>query len=121
MLPASIAYVVPYFISFPSSFYQGFAVEHANFSQIPTIPSSEWRSNATSAEANEWDFWVDPFTACVFFATFGVTRKARESYARWMWKTLGFLGIKRDIKNKYSMQTGMKFATVHGSNDGTTA
>lgn len=104
MLPVSIAFIIPYCIASPNSFYQGWGGEASvNSSRIPTVLSSDWRSNTLMTETYEWDLWINPFTACVFFATFGLTRKARETYQEWLWNLLVPCGIRRRIKSQDKM------------------
>lgn len=63
------------------SFYQGWTFMHSNW-EPELFPKSMWSSIKWNVFSLDWDKWVNPFWALVFFSLFGLTTDARKGYRR---------------------------------------
>lgn len=80
-LPLSTLVIVLNFVeSRPSlDFYQGWTSIHSNWKPV-LVPKSIWSMNKLTVGSLYWGEWINPFTAVIFFALFGMTQEARKRY-----------------------------------------
>lgn len=81
-LPINVTSDVIFIISQDSlQFYQGWTAIHSDWKPI-LFPKSLWSAEKWNSFTVHWDEWINPFTALMFFALFGLTPEARKGYRR---------------------------------------
>ncbi|KAI3609865.1 pheromone receptor STE3_Mr4.1 [Moniliophthora roreri] len=66
---------------------------HFNFGRVGLVPALFWRNNSQLSISIEFNRWLGPFCAFLFFALFGFASEAKKNYRLafwWIAKKLGF-------------------------------
>lgn len=66
------------------TFYPGWTSIHSNW-EPGLLPKSKWSISKLGVFEINWDEWVNPFYAMVFFGLFGLTADARKGYRRFFY------------------------------------
>lgn len=53
---------------------------HSNFSIVPLVPATVWRTDPETLHAQEMARWIVVFCAFVYFGFFGLTAQSRKNY-----------------------------------------